>query len=346
MITVITGLPGAGKTSWVIEQLLMPLAKKDWIENAIDKHGKPVQVKRRIKTNINGLLLDHDKIGEEEIKSWPDWAQPGDLIVYDEIQEPWPKVPAGSKKTPDIQQLEKHRHYGIDMVLLTQHPNLINDAIITLAGQHRHVRKVGNSRFATVYEWDGVSRSLLYKNAVVKKPWRRGKEVEGMYASSALHTKQARSLPSVLWVLLLVAIALPVGAYQWSGKFKERYFGGGPELASAASAPVPAVPFASLQSSAPVASAPLVVADVQAQAEPQIAGCVAAADRCECYDVKGKWMTTELQQCRTSAARGGVLVPYEIKSAYIASIPDVVTPLSPPDVAPVMAAFHDGHVKR
>lgn len=345
MITVITGLPGAGKTSWVIEQLLMPLAKKGWVENAIDKHGKPVQVKRRIKTNINGLLLDHDKIGPDEIKTWPDWAQPGDLIVYDEIQEPWPKVPAGSKKTPDIQQLEKHRHYGIDMVLLTQHPNLINDAIISLAGQHRHVRKVGNSRFATVYEWDGVSRNLLYKNSVVKKPWRRGKEVEGMYASSALHTKQARSLPSVMWVLLLALVVLPVGAYQWSGNFKERYFGR-PAVAGGASAPSSGLPLASLQpaagSSSPAYSAPV----VEAQPEPEIAGCVASVDRCECYGTNGKWLTTDVEQCRVSAGRGGVLVPYEVKSAYIAAIPELVTPASPPGVAPVMAGLDDGHIRR
>lgn len=345
MLTVITGLPGAGKTSWVVEKLLMPLAKNDWMEDAFDKHGNPIKVKRRLKTNINGLLLDHDKIGEDEIKTWPQWVQPGDLIVYDEIQEPWPKVPAGSKKTPDIQQLEKHRHYGIDMVLLTQHPNLINDAIINLASQHRHVRKVANSRFATVYEWDGVSRNLLYKNSSVKKPWRRGKEVEGMYTSSALHTKQSRSLPTVLWVMLLAVIVLPVGAYQWSGKFRERYFGAG--VMAAAPSPsdkASSVAFASIQPPARAPSAAVLAAAVVV--EPEIAGCVASADRCECYDTRGKWVTTDVAQCKTSAGRGGVLVPYEIKSPFIASIPPMVTSDSPSSVAPVMAAFDDGHIKR
>lgn len=226
MLSVWTGLPGSGKTSHVIEKVLMPLAKKDWIEHGIDDEGNKVEIKRRLFTNINGLLLEHEKIDADDLNRWHEWVKPGDLIVFDEVQKPWPLTGANKEQPKCISELETHRHYGIDMHLLTQHPMLINAAIVRLAGQHKHIRKVGNSRFATVYEWDGVSRTLLYKNAMAKKPWRRGKAVEKMYRSSALHTKQKRAIPTVLWVLIAAVVAMPFAFADFTKSFHARYFGG------------------------------------------------------------------------------------------------------------------------
>lgn len=304
MISIITGLPGAGKTSWLVEQVLMKLAAKNWEEKAVDSDGNPVTVKRRLFTNVKGLLLEHELIGEDELNSWPDWVKPGDIIVFDEIQKPWPKVPAGTKKPKCISELETHRHYGIDIYGLTQHPNLVNDALITLAGQHKHVRKVGNSRFATVYEWDGVSRTLLYKNSVSKSPWRRGKEVEKMYRSSALHTKQKRTLPTVLWIVILCLVGLPIGFYQFSGKFKERYFGEKPTalVASAnSSSEKHQVKPEQVDQAEPVKPPP-------AEAAPSVppgqtdqpivfSGCARIRDRCQCFDTAGRPFEKEKLYC-------------------------------------------------
>lgn len=307
MISIVTGLPGAGKTSWLVEQVLMKLAAKNWEEQAIDSDGNKVTVKRRLFTNVKGLLLDHELIGDDELNSWPDWVKPGDIIVFDEIQKPWPKVPAGSKKPPCISELETHRHYGIDIYGLTQHPNLVNDALITLAGQHKHVRKVGSSRFATVYEWDGVSRSLLYKNSLSKKPWRRSKEVEKMYRSSSLHTKQRRSLPTVLFVVMFCLIALPVGFYWQSQKFKARYFGDpaakAAETAKADTGP-PTLGLGSLkppgEAHAPVdlASAAAPNAPGRVDQKPIVfAGCARIRDRCQCFDTAGQPFEKEKLYC-------------------------------------------------
>lgn len=344
MISFITGLPGAGKTSWLVEQVIMPLAKNDWMEDAIDDDGKPVKIKRKLYTNINGLQLEHEKIGPDELNTWHQWVKPGDLIVFDEVQKPWPKVPAGTKKPECISELETHRHYGVDFWLLTQNTNLVNDAPVTLAAMHKHVRKVANSRFATVYEWDGVSKSLLYKNSLTKKPWRRSKAVEKMYRSSALHTKQARAIPTVLFVVLFCLVAFPAGAYWFKGKFEERYFGGVkiPEPTAKASSPAGMQTLALPQ--APGAA--LVSTSAAAPVKPKLIGCVATQSKCECYDTQGAWVDTEVQQCRTSAGRGGVLVPYELHSPYVASIKSLPAPHDPQEVAPVMAAFTDGQVKR
>jgi zona occludens toxin len=234
MLTVVTGLPGSGKTAGVVERFLMPLAAKDWAESAITPDGEKVTIKRKLFTNINGLLLEHELIDAADLMRWQEWVKPGDLIVFDEVQKPWPLTGANKDQPKCITELETHRHYGIDMILMTQHPMLINAAIVRLAGQHLHIRKLGNSRFATIYEWDGVSRTLLYKNAFAKKAWRRSKAAEKVYRSSSLHTKQKRAVPTVLFVILACLVLFPLGAWKWSGDFRERYFGGKPLIAAPA----------------------------------------------------------------------------------------------------------------
>lgn len=293
MITVITGQPGSGKTAKCVEAFLMPLAAKGYKEKAIDPDGKEVEVTRRILTNINGLLLDHEKIDDALLSKWPEWAKPGDLIVYDEVQKPWPYTVMNKAQDKCITELETHRHYGIDMILLTQHPMLVNSAVHRLAGQHLHVRKLGNSRFATVYEWDGVSRTLSYKAAFAKKAWRRGKEVEKTYRSSSLHTRQKRALPSVLFgVLFAVALLSYLGPTAY-GRLSDRVSGDVAKVGPppGAHAKAPAVP---ASAPAPVSSAPVVpaaVATLPAASAPEklvAVGCARMGDRCACFDGTGK----------------------------------------------------------
>lgn len=286
-MTVYTGLPGSGKTANCVERILMPLAARNWEESAITPEGEKVTVQRKLYTNINGLLLEHEKIDAVQLNTWHEWAKPGSLIVFDEVQKPWPLTATGSKKPPYIEALETHRHMGVDFVLLTQHPMLIDANICRLADKHLHVRKVGNSRFATVYEWDGVSRTLLYKNSMAKKPWRRGKEVERTYRSSALHTKQKRSIPTVLFVLAAVIVAIPVVGFYNVGNFKERYFSGKPLIGAETKVEpkgdgkAPAAPVA--PPNAPVGA---VVASASEKA-PTFLGCAATAKRCTCFDSAG-----------------------------------------------------------
>ncbi len=301
MLTVITGLPGAGKTAMCVERFLMPLAAKGWEEEAITPDGEKIKVKRKLWTNISGLLLEHELIDADDLLKWHEWVKPGDLIVFDEVQKPWPLTGANKEQAKCITELETHRHYGIDMILLTQHPMLINSAIVRLAGQHLHVRRLGASRFATVYEWDGVSRTLLYKNSFAKKPWRRGKEVEKTYRSSSLHTKQKRAVPTVLYVIIAALVLFPVG-FWWNAKqFKARFFGG--DVASAvdkadagrlaAAGAVPAIAAAS----APVAPS----AALAEEKKPVFSGCVASAARCTCYDTAMHQVERDEAYCRVQS---------------------------------------------
>lgn len=300
MITVITGVPGAGKTAYCVEKLLLPMAGK--LETAIDPDGKEIKYERKIYTNINGLLLDHELINAEHLNTWQDWVKPGDLIVYDEVQKPWPKVAMGSKKPPCIEALETHRHMGVDFILLTQHPNLCHVALAELAGRHLHVRKLGNSRFATVYEWDGMSRTLLYKNSMAKSPWRRSKKAEQAYKSSSLHTKQKRATPTLVYAIIGATIAMAaLGPYAW-GRIGERLNPQPLNLAKAAPAKPPAKPASApatpLTPMGPPTPLPSPVEAVAAV--PRLAGCAAMAGKCTCFGVDGTVLPTEPEMCKTT----------------------------------------------
>ena len=163
MITVITGTPGAGKTLYTIEKLLLPLVGSTISQQSED--GVVTTHPRTIYTNINGLLLDHELIdgGDKQgLRDWHKWAKPGSVIVFDEVQRHWKPRANGSAVPADIEALETHRHMGVDFIIITQNVMLVDKNIHALGGRHLHVRRIANMPMAIVYEWDHVSRGLLY----------------------------------------------------------------------------------------------------------------------------------------------------------------------------------------
>jgi zona occludens toxin len=203
MITLITGTPGAGKTLYAVSKLL-----RDLVGTTVDKSnddGTVTKITRRILTNINGLLLDHELINADAgggLADWHLWAKPGDVIVYDEVQKPWPPRANGSKVPDYIQGLETHRHMGVDFILLTQNPMLIDRNVTALVGRHLHVRRFGAMGAAIVYEWDHCSRSLLFSKSIAKAPWKYDKSVYKLYKSAELHTKPKTSIPTLAFVVV------------------------------------------------------------------------------------------------------------------------------------------------
>lgn len=211
MITIITGTPGAGKTLYTIAKLIKEVQKTP-IKRKLD-NGTEEEIPRRVVTNINGLLLDHELIdagAEHGLNGWHTWCKPGDYIVFDEVQKPWPPRPAGSKVPPYIEALETHRHMGVDFVLITQNPMLIDRNVTALAGRHVHVRRFGGMGAAMTYEWDHCSRSLLYSKALSKGTWKYDKSVFKLYKSSELHTKPQSKIPPLVYV---IGAAIAAGLY-------------------------------------------------------------------------------------------------------------------------------------
>lgn len=217
MITLITGNPGAGKTLYCVANLLRDLCGS--VVHSTDSQGRPVETPRIVYSNIPGLLLDHELIDGSDtggLGNWHEWAKPGAVICYDEVQREWKPRANGSKVPKCIEALETHRHMGVDFILLTQHPGLLDQNIRALVGRHLHVRRFGGIGAAIVYEWDHCSRSLLYSKSLGKKTFRYSKDVFKLYKSAELHTKPKTTIPTLAFVvvgaLAAAGFAIPYAA--------------------------------------------------------------------------------------------------------------------------------------
>lgn len=305
MITIITGTPGAGKTLYAVTKLLRKLLGSVFEVKGDD--GVLVQRPRRVFTNIKGLLLDHELIGPggtwtqqkkagsptelewvfsgpgQGLRDWHLWAQPGDVIFYDEVQEVWKPRANGSAVPPDIGALETHRHMGVDFVLITQGIMLTERNLSMLCGRHLHVRRVGNMPFAIVYEWDNASRTLLYSKAMAKEKWWYDRGGYKLYKSAELHTKSPRRLPAVLFVLLFAIVAVGALSPWIYSRYGERFGWTKPiALAGAEKAAVRGAGKVEGAAAAVVAKAEAAVEKVD-----KFLGCAATATRCSCFNADG-----------------------------------------------------------
>ena len=210
MITLGTGLPGNGKTLfmlWYIKAKADRERREVYYHNVKDLNAEKV-----------GNWLDFDPT------KWMDLPH-GSIILIDECQEVFPKKPNGAQLPAFYEELAKHRHKGFDIFLITQHPTLIDNFVRRLVGQHFHsIRKFGLAR-ATVYEWSACSPSpelpSSQKTAIPMK-WKFPAEVFSWYKSAEVHTVK-RAIPAKLVLGVLFVVAVPVVGYLMLQAFQERH---------------------------------------------------------------------------------------------------------------------------
>lgn len=194
MITVFTGVPGAGKTASLVD-LLRKIAG-----------DRPLFV-----MGLNGLTLPHTVL---DARDWHNVVPDGSIVVIDEVQQVWRPLGPGQKVPPDIAALETHRHRGIDFYVTTQNPKLMHSNVRDLVGRHVHVRDVGMlGRWW--YEWPECSTAVAWRTAPIKKRFTLPKSAFALYKSASIHVKPIRSFPLVLAVLvvaIVVAVVLAVMA--------------------------------------------------------------------------------------------------------------------------------------
>ena len=202
MIILITGVPGAGKTLYAVSEFLTKQFK-----------DRPLYV-----YNIPDLLVHHELLSEQDVNNWYDGRVPeNSVIVIDELQDIWRPRSSTAPVPPYISKLETHRHQGIDFLLLTQHPQLIDINVRRLVGRHIHVRRAWGAPAATVYEWDSISMNINATRNAQMKLWRYPRKAYKLYKSSKLHTSTGQKFPFVLKIAALILLSLPVIWY-FAGK--------------------------------------------------------------------------------------------------------------------------------
>lgn len=314
MITLVTGVPGGGKTLYAVDQILKPEADA----------GRQLFV-----DGIPDLLVPHE-LAPDPLE-WPEWAPEGAHIVVDEAQRVWRPESATKAPHPSIAAFETHRHRGLDFTIITQHPNLIHANIRRLVGRHIHVRRTALG--VVIYEWSECKTNpdTAWKTALTKKRWNHPKRSFGLYKSASIHQKVKFRLPKAIWLIIIPLLVLPFAGYFLYSVLSK-------PLSDVTSKPNPAPQQSAfdLSQPAPKAGSAAPANTPQAQPEPEldlreqfipriagqpetapaydhlrvvvsmpvVAACIANAQRCMCYTQQMTLVDMSDSQCRDRVHRG------------------------------------------
>jgi zona occludens toxin len=298
MIYLITGVPGSGKTLYAVSTLVKQLTA--------DKVKSPSgeMVERRLCVDaVTGLIIPHEMMAPGKFEpdgslvagegngvwNWHEWCKPGDVIFVDEVQRWWRPRGNGVKPPADIKALETHRHKGVDLIIVTQNPMLIDQNVRRLVGRHINVRRMFGGARAVLYDWDSCSADVSRVSTATKSYWSYPKDAYKLYQSSELHTKQKQKIPLWLAVPLLAGVGFVFVAPKAFGVMSGAMTGKGvTAVVPVASKPqsVASVPITAASSPSVAASAAVAAASVPVEAS-KFAGCMSSPKKCVCFDSSG-----------------------------------------------------------
>lgn len=336
MLNLVTGLPGACKTLYTL----------DTVEKLRQKENRPV-----FYHGIPELTLDWQMMEKAE-----DWINcpDGSIIVIDECQSAFRPRSNGATVPPHVAKFETHRHHGLDIYLITQHPMLVDGNVRRLTGRHYHVVRFYGFNKSTIHEFDKV-RENVDKNTKgsIENHYIFNKDVYGWYKSATLHTVKKR-LPMRLFMIVLLPLVLlyllytgyqTIAAVATNDKTetpgKESVAGALP----GADLVTPPAPVDYQKEYIRVRNP--VVTDLPQSAElykdvvkpitaPYAAACLASASHCQCYTQQATKISVSDSVCRQIARDGQFIdfdtAPRSQRALGAGKMPEGVSGASAPDV--------------
>lgn len=313
MIYLITGVPGSGKTLYAVSTLV-----KSLLAQRPRYRGKEIE-RRLLVDGVPDLIIPHELMAplqEDErgnlvaegqsLLNWYSWVKPGDVILVDEVQRYWRPRGLGTKPPAMIKHLETHRHLGVDFVVITQNPMLIDQNVRRLVGRHQHVRRLFGLARAAIYDWDGCSVDVHRTKSATASYWSYPKSAYSLYKSSELHTKQKQKIPPWLIVPVLALIGgiavAPKAFSTMSGAMTGKGIASTPPAYSAPADKTPPASSTVLAQTPPASSGPLPETPPASSTVPALAlsGCVYRADSgCRCYTSEGRPVESDPDLCES-----------------------------------------------
>lgn len=298
LLTIISGTPGTGKSAMAVSIAL---------EFLRENPDRPVFV-----GGIPELKLPHIPVPpvaewtaiqphpDDPSIEYPEFTFPdGALVILDEAQNFFRARGAGSPVPAHVAAMERHRHKGLDFILICQGPGMLDPNIRRLCGRYIHILDTWQGRFT--FEWPECVDPLTSRGRAIKSRYKLPKEVFGLYKSSSKHVKRERRIPSMAWFGLAALAACVVLGYQAYHAITGK--GEADAAPAAADSPASGIVIGESRngtSAGPVGrsiqsadfiprmpqrpeTAPLYDPIRQVKSMPTVAGCVAMADRCKCY---------------------------------------------------------------
>jgi zona occludens toxin len=191
MITLITGVPGAGKTLNTLQDVESERGDREVFYRQID-----------------GLTLDWNLLTDEECHNWNNYPD-GSIFVFDEAHQVWPNIPSNRESPASVMLLDQHRHKGYDFYVITQKGTKVDFRVRDLVGRHYHYERGFNANGTRRLEWQkAVSNCDDYHNreeAEIKRiPF--NKDFYNVYKSAEVHTHKRR-IPKAVYYFAAAILA-------------------------------------------------------------------------------------------------------------------------------------------
>lgn len=339
MIYLITGNMGTGKTSLVV----------DWILNNYNGLFKTTaddgtEIPRPLYfCHIDGLKKDLFKaheLTEQQLQSDPlDKVVPiGSVVIVDECDYCYPLMPAGREVPPYIKTLKELRHHGLTLILMTQHPSLLNSYVRRLVSMHVHLeRKIAGTKKYTFYRAEENLTTSTF-SATPSEFYKPPEKAFDYYESSSKHVKFKKKLPWQFWLIPICFSILLWRGFVFYDKYTKddesikdtetvQMAASMPQIASMPSMSIDGVQAPIQAASTPVLPVGTKVTDYQPRIDslPEtkpiydsmrnvvnmetVIGCVESKTDCNCYTQQATTVYVNEQLCK-KYARGGVFQLY------------------------------------
>lgn len=353
-VTLITAPPGSGKSLRLVNYIHEELAK-----------GGPVFV-----SNVNGLIDTGEFAGWIPFPDPTQWTTlpAGSTLVVDEAQDFF--RPTGKATLPDyLTEMERIRHYGIRLVLATQHSSFLHPHILKLVTKHEHLVRENGAKSSTIYKRSRVIANTGSDSALAKEDhhsWPHPAQFYDAYKSAQTHTVK-RTIKSKYkrGIALLVVALVILGFVFW----KMRNVTDAPEEKKAGTPSAQAVgssAFATKESkpkyaspadyakahlprigmmpwTAPVYDDRSITADPIIVCASSLPGPGADGEwleaTCTCFTEQGTLYDLSQPECRTIARRGPVYNPYKERSNGVEGHAPPAMATAPPVAAPAVVAL-------
>lgn len=233
MLTLITAVPGSGKTLFAIQEIYKCLNNGHVVYSNIA--GLKIPGVIAIETNTDWRDLDHFK------RTNPAMADMPISVFYDEAHEhpafDFEDTQFKENGTVDrIKQkevreqsraLRMHRHFGFDVYLITQEAPFLEKPLIGLVGMHYHLHRAFGLERSTLYMWrmgqSNPDTRSTQRYAESKTTFKFPKHFYNLYDSATTHTHKAH-IPFYYIAICLIPVLLfsySFYAYFYKGKHKQ-----------------------------------------------------------------------------------------------------------------------------
>lgn len=320
MIILITGTPGSGKTAHAVDLLLDMIGTRPVFADGVTD----LKIEHTPCPPVSEWTHEAKDTSSATGKKISFTYPPNSIVIIDECQRVFRPRSAGRAVPPEVAAFETHRHLGIDFILITQHPSLVDSNIKRLVGKHIHIRVTALGRYR--YEWAEVGDpdSRVSREIAQRTKYKLPKRAFDQYKSAELHTKHKFSIPTAVYVIGIGLASLIGISWYLVNSVGSRLK---PDGGNTAKITAPAGS-QQIQPGAKADDAPMTAAEYVELHKPRITGLLHTAPaydeitkpqdapipvgcierpktgECKCYDQQGNTYKTTPQVCKTVMTDG------------------------------------------